>query len=71
MYAFHIRERILDLFEEASGARMNPSYFRVGGLAQDVPEGFEEQVTDFLDEFPQRLKEMRTILDRTPSGWTG
>lgn len=66
MYAFHIRELILDLFEEASGARMNPSYFRVGGLANDVPEGFEQQVKEFLDEFPERLKEIRTIFDRNP-----
>ncbi|MFS8523784.1 MAG: NADH dehydrogenase (quinone) subunit D [Limnochordales bacterium] len=66
MYAFHIRELILDLFEEASGARMNPSYFRVGGLAEDVPEGFEEKVRAFLDEMPKRLKEIRTILDKNP-----
>lgn len=66
MYSFDIREGILDLFEEASGARMNPSYFRVGGLARDVPDGFEQKVKNYLDEFPQRLKEIRTILDKNP-----
>lgn len=66
MYAFNLREHILDLFEEATGARMNPSYFRVGGLAQDIPEGFEDKVREFLDEFPERLKEIRTILDKNP-----
>lgn len=66
MYAFDLREGILDLFEEATGARMNPSYFRVGGLAQDVPEGFEKRVAAYLDEFPGRLAEMRAILDRNP-----
>jgi NADH dehydrogenase I, D subunit len=66
MYAFNIREQILDLFEEATGARMNPSYFRVGGLANDLPNGFEDMVRRFLDEFPERLREIRTILDKNP-----
>ncbi|MBX6377130.1 MAG: NADH dehydrogenase (quinone) subunit D [Clostridia bacterium] len=65
-YAFDAREGILDLFEEVSGARMNPSYFRVGGLAQDLPEGFEGRVRTFLDEFPRRLEELRAILDENP-----
>jgi len=39
-YAFDLREGILDIFEEVTGARMNPSYIRVGGLANDVPENF-------------------------------
>lgn len=65
-YAFDMRERILDLFEEASGARMNPSYIRVGGLMQDIPEGFEQKVADFLDLFPKRYKELRDLLDGNP-----
>lgn len=66
MYAFDLREGILDLIEEASGVRMNPSYFRIGGLAYDIPEGFVEQVTAYLDEFPARLAEIRDILDKNP-----
>lgn len=65
-YCFDMREGILDLFEEASGARMNPSYFRVGGIARDVPEGFVDRVKAYLDEFPARLKEVRAILDKNP-----
>lgn len=66
MYAFDLREGILDLFEEATGARMNPSYFRVGGLARDIPEGFEKRVAAYLDELPTRIAEIRAILDRNP-----
>lgn len=66
MYAFDLREGILDLFEEASGARMNPSYFRVGGIAQDIPEGFEKRVAAYLDELPARIAEIRGILDENP-----
>lgn len=65
-YAFDLREGILDLFEEVSGARMNPSYFRVGGLANDIPDGFEKQVEAWLDRFPKRYEELRNILDENP-----
>ncbi len=47
-YAFDIRERILDLYEMAGGARMHPNYIRVGGVAQDLPAGFLEQLDHFL-----------------------
>lgn len=66
MYAFDMREGILDLFEEATGARMNPSYFRVGGLANDIPEGFEAKVAAYLDRFPKRYKELRDVLEENP-----
>lgn len=65
-YSFDLREHILDLFEEAAGARMNPSYFRIGGLALDLPEGFEEKVEAVLERFHTRYKELRDLLDENP-----
>ncbi len=65
-YAFDLREGILDIFEEVTGARMNPSYIRVGGLANDVPEDFVHMVRAYLGEFPERLAELRAILDENP-----
>lgn len=65
-YAFDIREGILDIIEEVSGVRLNPSYIRIGGLMEDVPHNFIEMITAWLDKFPQRLKELRTLLDRNP-----
>lgn len=65
-YAFDLREGILDLLEEVSGARLNPSYFRIGGLAKDLNEGFRESVAAYLDEFPARFRELRGLLDTNP-----
>ena len=39
-YCFRQREKILNLIEAASGGRMTPSYFRIGGLMMDLPAGF-------------------------------
>ncbi len=55
MYCFAEREKILDLFEEMSGARMFPSCWRIGGLAYDLNPGFEADVRQFLKEFPSTL----------------
>jgi len=65
-YAFDLREGILDILEEVSGARMNPSYFRIGGLAQDVTPAFARMVDQWLRRFPQRMAELRDILDENP-----
>src|SRR5690606_3343990 len=65
-YAFDIREGILDILEEVSGARMNPSYFRIGGLARDLTENFRELAGAWLDSFPGRLRELRQMLDDNP-----
>lgn len=65
-YSFDMREGVLDILEETSGARMNPSYFRVGGLAYDVPDHFEQIVTSYLDQFPKKLADLRAILDENP-----
>jgi NADH-quinone oxidoreductase subunit D len=51
-YAFREREKIMDLCEMASGARMFPLFFRIGGLAADLPEGFMAAAWDFVKSFP-------------------
>lgn len=62
MYCFAIREDILDLFEEISGARMFPSCWRIGGIARDLNEGFETHVRAFLDKFPATWKDLDNLL---------
>jgi NADH-quinone oxidoreductase subunit D len=64
MYTFEMRERILDIMEFVTGARMHQSWFRIGGLAIDVPKGFIAKIDDFLDRFPERLDDMRAILQK-------
>jgi NADH-quinone oxidoreductase subunit D len=56
-YAFTERERILDIFECASGARLHQSYFIIGGCRYDVPANFLGLVEDFLRGFPKYLNE--------------
>jgi len=72
LYAFREREKILDLFEAASGSRMMCNYIRPGGVREDVPEGWLDRartiVRDypaFLDEFEKLLTENEIILQRT------
>jgi NADH-quinone oxidoreductase subunit D len=64
MYAFEMRERILEIMEFVTGARMHQSWFRIGGLAIDVPKGFLAKMDDFLGRFPERLDDMRAILQK-------
>ncbi len=61
-YAFTERERVLDLFECATGARFHQSYFSIGGCRSDVPDNFAGLTRDFLDTFPQFLVEARKLV---------
>jgi len=63
-YAFRQREKILNLIEAASGGRMTPSYFRIGGLMMDLPAGFEHRVKQFLDEFPEALDQFENLVSK-------
>ncbi len=63
-YAFEMRERILSIMEFVTGARMHQSWFRIGGLAIDVPVGFLDTIDDFIARFPERLADMRAIVEK-------
>src|ERR1041384_7288547 len=72
MYAFREREKILDLFESLTGARMMCNYMRFGGCRCDLPPGWLEQarqvvaaVPQFLDEFETLLNENEILMSRT------
>src|SRR5205823_1612221 len=62
LYCFREREQILDLFDEASGARLMTSFIRPGGLMRDFPEGWVEKVRRFCDIFPGRVDEYESLL---------
>jgi NADH-quinone oxidoreductase subunit D len=66
LYAFREREQILDIFEMISGARMMTSYFRVGGLAYDLPPDFLPAVQQLLDVIPGRIDEYEDLLTNNP-----
>src|SRR5688500_8864920 len=61
-YCFREREKILNLIEAASGGRLTPSYFRIGGLMMDLPSGFERRVRQFTDSFVESVDEFHTLL---------
>lgn len=63
MYAFREREKILDLFEALTGARMMCNYMRFGGCRCDLPPGWLEQTQRLVDEFPAFLDEFETLLN--------
>lgn len=66
MYATRERERILDLFEMACGARLTVSYIRIGGVWQDLPDSFVAELKDFLRVMPQKISEYEAMVTEAP-----
>ena len=62
LYAFREREKILDLFEEACGARLTYSYLTVGGATADLPRGWLQKCEAFLDQFEPIIAEYHALL---------
>ncbi|MFZ4437122.1 MAG: NADH dehydrogenase (quinone) subunit D [Syntrophales bacterium] len=61
-YAFRERETITEILELATGARLTPSFIRIGGLASDIPDTFLPRVKAFVDDFPKRVDDYETLL---------
>jgi NADH-quinone oxidoreductase subunit D len=66
LYAFRERELLMNLNELLAGFRFFPSYIRVGGLREDLPRGYKEAVSAFLDRFPGKLDEYETLITKNP-----
>ncbi|HLE18881.1 MAG TPA: NADH-quinone oxidoreductase subunit D, partial [Syntrophales bacterium] len=61
-YAFRERETILEALELVTGARLTPSFVRIGGLADDIPDTFLPRVKAFVEDFPKRVDDYETLL---------
>src|SRR5579859_3883595 len=76
---FRARERCLDVFEMITGLRMNHAYVRPGGVAQDLPQGYEEKIRDWIKEMRVELTGVERLLTGQPIwvnrlkdvGWIG
>jgi NADH-quinone oxidoreductase subunit D len=65
-YAFDLRERILDLIEGTGGARMHANYLRIGGVRDDLPDGFTEQLDAFCTMYHERMRDLRRLVEKNP-----
>ena len=66
LFGFREREDLLDIFEMATGLRMNHAYVRIGGVVLDLPPGATDAIDDFLDMLPGRIREYESLLSKNP-----
>ncbi|WP_067170815.1 NADH-quinone oxidoreductase subunit D [Microtetraspora niveoalba] len=66
IYGFREREMVLDIFEYVTGLRMNMAYVRPGGVSVDLPAGAVDKIGEFLKVMPERIKDIRKLLDENP-----
>ncbi len=70
MYGFRERELLLAFFEKTTGLRMNHNYIRPGGVAVDLPDGWEEDIEEILERIPAAMRDYEDLLKEN-SIWKG
>lgn len=69
LYAVQEREKLLDFYEMVGGQRMMTSYMRVGGVREDIPEGFDQEAREWALGFPRLVDMIQGLLTKNPI-WT-
>ena len=62
LWGYEEREKLMGFYEEASGARLHAAYYRVGGVYRDLPEGLEDRIAAWAEQFPKFIDDMETLL---------
>lgn len=62
LWGYEEREKLLEFYEAASGARFHANYFRPGGVARDLPAGLEERIAEWARQFPRWIDDLETLL---------
>jgi len=62
LWAFEEREKLMEFYERACGARMHAAYFRPGGVHQDLPAGLLDDILRFCETFPKHIDDLETLL---------
>jgi len=62
VWGFEEREKLMVFYERACGSRMHAMYFRPGGVHQDLPPALINDMLNWCDQFPQKLKDIETLL---------
>ena len=63
-WTFKDRERIFDIVAAVTGDRMHPNWFRIGGVAQDLPDGWQDMFQTFCKDFEKNLKDAETLMPK-------
>ena len=62
LWLFEEREKLMEFYERASGARLHAAYFRPGGVAMDIPIGLLDDIHQWAAQYPSRLDEVEELL---------
>jgi NADH dehydrogenase I D subunit len=62
LWAFEEREKLMEFYENVSGARLHAAYFRPGGVISDLPLGFLEKILLFLQQFTKKINNIEELL---------
>jgi len=63
LYGFEEREKLMEFYERVSGARLHAAYYRVGGVAQDLPDGLTDDILAWIKTFPELLGDIEKLLN--------
>ena len=62
LYGYEEREKLMEFYERACGARLHAAYFRVGGVAQDLPDGLLDDIGEWCETFPKVMDDIETLV---------